>query len=87
MLGNKGVLCPYIVKKCDLWKRLDIGVGGGGRLPVSEEGGDDYEVFLRTQNFIFTYEPFIVCNSLRHVLAEGPYMTARGIVQPENQEG
>jgi hypothetical protein len=24
---------------------------------------------------------------LRHVLAEGQYMTAGGIVQPENQEG
>lgn len=81
------MLCPYIVKKCDLWKRLDIGVGRGGRLPVSEEGSDDYEVSLRAQNFIFTYEPFIVGNSLRYVLAEGQYMTARGIIQPENQEG
>jgi hypothetical protein len=87
MLGNKCVLCPYIVKQCDLWKRLDIGVGGGGRLPVSEKGCDNYEVFLRAQNFILTYEPFIVGNSLRYVLAEGQYMTARGIIQPENQEG
>jgi len=43
--------------------------------------------FSGLKTFSSPYEPFIVGNSLRYVLAEAPYMTVRGIIQPENQEG
>jgi len=31
-------------------------------LAVSEEGGDNYEVFLRGEGFVFSDEPFVVGN-------------------------
>ena len=62
MLGDQGMLCSHVVIKRDSRKRLDVGVGGGGRLPISEQSGNDDEVFLGVQSFVVSYEPFIVGN-------------------------
>jgi hypothetical protein len=72
MLSHESVLSSHVVKECDFGKRLDVGVGGRGGLPIAEQGGDNYEVFLWAQGFIFSDEPFVVGNCLGYLSAGVP---------------
>ena len=61
VLGDEGMLGFYIVVEGYVWEGGDVGpVAWAAALPVTEEGGDDDEVFFWIQSFVIADEPFVV---------------------------
>lgn len=82
VFSHKSVLSPHIVKESDFREWLDIRVGGGRRLSIAEQCGNDNEILLWAQNLVFAYEPFVVGDSYKQVsvwplVTPGGELTAR----------
>ena len=68
VLSDELVLRADVVVEGDLGKGPEVGgVGGGGGLAVTEEGGDYDEVFGGIEGFVGADEPDVLGNYLRMV--------------------